>query len=86
MAGENHKNTILGPSALFTDVDHNNQLVVTPNEMAGHYCRDYPINDPQPFFFWFVPSTRILQAKTVYMALGRSFYLSAMIFLVLGRS
>ena len=40
----------LGPSALFTGVNHNNQLVVTPNEMVGHYCRDYPLNDPQPFF------------------------------------
>ena len=62
----------LGPSALFTGVNHNNQFVVTPNEMVDHYCRDYPLNDPQLFFFWFVPSTRILQAKTVYMALGRS--------------
>ena len=44
----------LGPSALFTGVNHNNQLVVTPNEMVGHYCRDYALNDQQPFFFWFV--------------------------------
>ena len=40
----------LGPSALFTGVNHNNQLVVTPNEMVGHYCRDYPLNNPQSFF------------------------------------
>ena len=40
----------LGLSAPFTGVDHNNQLVVTPNEMVGHYCRDYPLNDPQLFF------------------------------------
>ena len=40
----------LGPSALFTGVNHNNQLVVTPNEIVGHHCCDYPLNNPQPFF------------------------------------
>ena len=26
--------------------NHNNQLLVTPNEMFGLYCNDYPLNDP----------------------------------------
>ena len=31
---------------------HNNQLVVTPNEIrVGLYCRDMPLNDPPPFLF-----------------------------------
>ena len=29
---------------------HNyDQLLVTPNEMVGLYCRDYLLNDPLPF-------------------------------------
>ena len=31
-------------------------LVVTPNEMVGLYCLDYPL--PAAIFIWFVPATR----------------------------
>ena len=56
MAGENNKNAIwallLSLLALITTFQqyyHNYQLVVTPNEMVGFYCRDYPLNGPPPF-------------------------------------
>ena len=45
-AGRRKQTCNLGPSAIFTGVNvfqqnyHNNQLVVTPNEMVGLYCRD----------------------------------------------
>ena len=28
---------------------HDYQLVVTPNDLFGLYCRDYPLNEPRPF-------------------------------------
>ena len=47
----------LGPSAFFTALIttfqqhyHNNQLMVTPNEMVGLYCHDKPLNDLPPIF------------------------------------
>ena len=56
MAGENNKNAIwallLSLLALITTFQqnyHNYQLVVTPNERVGFYCRDYSLNDPPPF-------------------------------------
>ena len=58
MAGENNKNAIwallLSLLALITTFQqyyHNYQRVVTPNEMVGFYCRDYPLNGPPPFLF-----------------------------------
>ena len=55
MAGENNKNAIwallLSLLALITTFQqyyYNYQLVVTPNEMVGFYCRDYPLNGPPP--------------------------------------
>ena len=29
---------------------HNNQLMVTPNEMVGLHCHDKPLNDLPPIF------------------------------------
>ena len=90
MAGDKNKHTIwallLSLLALTTSFQynyHNNQLVVTPNEVVGVYCRDQPLNDPPLFLsvFFFFPSTRIFLAKAVYMVLG-----SARKILVLGRS
>ena len=57
MAGDRNKHSIwallLSLLALTTSFqqnhDHNNQPVVTPNEMVGLYCRDYPLNDLPPF-------------------------------------
>ena len=47
----------LGPSAFFTALIttfqknyHNNQLMVTPNEMVGLHCHDRPLNDLPPIF------------------------------------
>ena len=47
MAGDKNKHTIwalllslLALTASFQQNYHNNQLVVTPNEMVGLYCRD----------------------------------------------
>ena len=34
--------------------------------------KDYPLNNPDAIFVWFVPSTRIFLAKAVYMVLGSS--------------
>ena len=46
-----------GPSAFFTALIttfqqnyHNNQLMVTPNEMVGLHCHDKPLNDLPPIF------------------------------------
>ena len=46
-----------GPSAFFTALIttfqqnyHNNQLMVTPNEMVGLHCHDKPLNDVPPIF------------------------------------
>ena len=59
----------LGPSALFTGVNHNNGNA----KRNGRPLLPWLLTKwPAAIFFWFVPSTRILQAKTVYMALGRS--------------
>ena len=34
--------------------------------------KDYPLNNSDAIFVWFVPSTRIFLAKAVYMVLGSS--------------
>ena len=71
MAGENNKNAIwallLSLLALITTVQqyyHNYQLVVTPNEMVGFYCRDYPLNDPPPY----LPSFSLVQVRIFFLA------------------
>ena len=80
MASENNKNAIwallLSLLALITTFRqnyHNYQLVVTPNEMVGFYCRDYPLNDPRHFFL-VCPSTSkvLLPSENSYMVLGSS--------------
>ena len=50
---------------------HNYQVMVTPNKMVGLYGCDCPLNEPPVTIFavWFVPSTRIFLATTVYMVL-----------------
>lgn len=68
-AGEKNKNAIwavwlslLTLITTFRQNYNNNQLVVTPNEMVGLYCRAYALIawlPPSPVFFWFVPITRI---------------------------
>ena len=70
MAGDKNKNSIwnlllslLASITIFQQNYHDNQLVVTPNEMAGLYCRDQPLNNAPPFSSCLsprlVPSTRI---------------------------
>ena len=56
MAGDKNKHTIwallLSLLALTTSFQHNyhnNQLVLTPNEMVSLYCRDQPLNNPLLF-------------------------------------
>ena len=81
MAGDRNKHSIwallLSLLALTTSFqqnhDHNNQPVVTPNEMVGLYYRDWPLNDPPLFLAVFFPSTRIFLAKAVCMVLGSSY-------------
>ena len=48
---------------------HNHQLVITPNDIVGLHCRDYPMKWERPaaIFIWFVPGTRIFLAKAVYL-------------------
>ena len=40
--------------------------------LVGLYYGDKPLNDPPPFFVWFVPSSRIFLVKAVYMLIGSS--------------
>ena len=93
MGGDKKKHTIwallLSLLALTTNFQqnyHNNQLVVTPNEMVGLFCRDRWLATERPadIFIWFVHSTRIFLAKAVYMVLGCYSYLSARKILALG--
>ena len=50
-----------------------NQLVVTTNEIVGLYCRDEPLNDPQPLLSGLItPRTRIFLAKAVCVVLESS--------------
>ena len=63
MAGDRNKHSIwallLSLLALTTSFqqnhDHNNQPVVTPNEIVGLYYRDWPLNDPPLFLAVFFP-------------------------------
>ena len=71
MAGENNKNAIwallLSLLALITTFQqyyHNYQRVVTPNEMVGFYCRDYPLNGPPPFLF----GLSLVQVRIFFLA------------------
>ena len=41
--------SLLALTTSFQHNYHNNQLVLTPNEMVGLYCRDYPLNNPLLF-------------------------------------
>ena len=50
----------LAPSGFFTALTttfqqnyHNNQLMVTPNEMVGLHCHDKPLNALPPIFIGF---------------------------------
>ena len=56
MAGDKNKNAIwalllcfLVFITTFQQTYHNNQIVVTPNEMVDLCCRDKPLNDQQLF-------------------------------------
>ena len=57
---------------------HNNQLVVTPNEVVGLYCRDQPLNDPplflSVFFSLVLGSFQRRQFTWCQDQLGRSQY------------
>ena len=66
MAGDKNKQSIwarllslLALTTSFQQNYHNNQFVVTPNEMVSLYYRDWPLNDPPLFLAVFFPSTRI---------------------------
>ena len=70
MAGDKNKHTIwallLSLLALTTSFQynyHNNQLVVTPNEVVGLYCRDQPLNDPPLFLSVFFPQYQDLPSE-----------------------
>ena len=78
--------SLLALTTNFQQNYHNNQLVVTPNEMVGLYCRNRWLATERPaaIFMWFVHSTRIFLAKAVYMVLGSYSYLSAKKILALG--
>ena len=78
-AGENHKNTIW---ALLLSLLELITIMVTPNEMVGHYCRDYSLSDPQPFFSGL---SLVLGSYKQRQFIWHQADLSAMI-LVLGRS
>ena len=85
MAGDKNKHTIwallLSLLALTTSFQynyHNNQLVVTPNEVVGLYCRDQPLNDPplflSVFFSLVLGSSQRRQFTWCSDQLGRSQY------------
>ena len=61
MAGDKKKNalwplllSLLAFITTFQQNYHNNQLVVTPNEMVGLYCRDSPLNATTRRYFCLV--------------------------------
>ena len=71
MAGDKNKNVIwallLSLLALITTFQqnyHNNQLEVTPNEVAIIAIISH-LEQPTTIFVWFVPSTRTFLAKAV---------------------
>ena len=82
MAGDKNKHTIwalllslLASTTTFQQNYHNNQLVATPNEMVGLYCRDQPLNDPPLFLYVFsLVLAKIFLAKAIYLVLGSSQY------------
>ena len=97
MTGDKNKHTIwalllslLALTTSFQQTYHNNQLVVTPNEMVGLYCRD-PLNDPPLFLCGLslvhedLPSEGSLHSARIFLVLVSS-YLSARKIPALGTS
>ena len=79
MEGDKNKHSIwalllslLALTTSFKQNYHNNQFVVTPNEMVGLYCRDQSLSDLPLFLSVFAPSTKIFFAKAVYKVVGSS--------------
>ena len=83
MAGDKNKHTIwalllslLALTTIFQQNYHNNQLVATPDEMVGLYCRDQPLNDLPLFLCVFtqyqdLPSEGNLHGTRIFLLVSQ---------------